>query len=53
VALSRQVVDFIRLNLLDDTDQVGRICQIPVVKGKASIFLKRILIKVVDSGGVE
>ena len=45
MALSRQVVNFIRLNLLDDADQVVRIGQIAVMKGKASIFFVGIMME--------
>jgi hypothetical protein len=45
VALSRQVVDFIRLTVLNDAYQVGRIGQIPLMKGKASIFFVGIIME--------
>ena len=38
MALRREVVDLVRLHLLDDADQVGRIGQVAVVQDEAGIL---------------
>ena len=53
MALGTQVIDFIRLDLLDDPDQIGGIGQIAVVHKKAHILFVWIVVKVVHPGGVE
>ena len=53
MALSRQVVDLVGLNLLDDPNEVGGIREIPIVQFEAQVPFVRILIKMVDSIGVE
>ena len=53
VALRREVVDLVGANLLDDADQVGRIGQVTIVKVKAGTPGVRILIEMIDTGGVE
>ena len=53
MALSAEVVDLIGLHLLNDSLQVAAVAQIAVVQRQAWIQLVRILIKVIDSGGVE
>ena len=52
MALGTQVVDLIRLHLLDDPDQVGAVRQIAVVQGEPLIKLVRVLIQAVDPAGV-
>ena len=49
----REVVDFVRLHLLDNPDQVGRIGQVPVMQDKIAMFYMGILVKVIDAIGVE
>ena len=44
VALSRQVIDFIGLNFLDDANQIGGIGQVTVMHEKAYVCLMRIFI---------
>ena len=44
MALSTKVVDLIRHHLLDDSNQVGAVGEVAVVKDKAGIALVRILI---------
>ena len=51
--LGREIVDFIRLDLLDDADEVGRIGQVAVVEDQITIFNMRILIKMVDAVGIK
>jgi hypothetical protein len=53
VALGAQVVDLIGLHLLDDPDQVGAVCEVTVVEHQARIALMRVLVEVIDPGGVE
>ena len=53
MALRGQVVDLVRLDGLDDPDQVGCIRQIAVVQNKAQGGLTGVLIEVVYAIGVE
>ena len=53
VALGGQVVDFVRLHLLDDTDQAGGIGQIPMMQNELAIRFMGILIQVVNPVGIE
>ena len=53
VALRREVVDLVRLHLLHDADQVGRVGQVAVVQSHAYVALVRVLVQVVDAVGVE
>jgi hypothetical protein len=48
-----KIIDFIRLDLLDDADDIGGISQITVVKCKTHIALVLILVKVINSLSVE
>jgi hypothetical protein len=49
----RQIVDLIRLNLLDDANEVGGIRQVTVVHEKARLMFVRIDVQVVDTCGIE
>ena len=53
MALGRQVVDLVRLYLLDDADQVGGVGQVAVVQHEALVGLVRVLVQVVDAVGIE
>ena len=53
VAHRREVVDLVRLHLLDDADQVGRIGEVAVVQDEALVVDVRVLVEVVDAVGVE
>jgi hypothetical protein len=53
MGLGCQVVYFIRLNLLDDSDQVGGIGQIAVMHDEPAVRLMGILIQVIYTVGVE
>src|SRR5665213_56978 len=53
VALRREVVDLVRLDLLDNADQVAGVGQITVVEVQAHTALVRILIQMVNAFGVE
>jgi hypothetical protein len=47
MALGSKVVDFVRLDLLEDAYQVGGVCQIPVMEDKISVFHMGVLVEVV------
>jgi hypothetical protein len=49
MGLGCQVVYFIRLNLLDNSDQVGGIGQITVMHDEPAVLLMRILIQMIYS----
>ena len=53
MALRGQIVDLVRLRLLHDADQVGRIGHVAIVRDEPQIFLVRILIHVLDAASVE
>ena len=53
VALGTKVVDLIRLNLLDDPDQVAAIGEVSVMQNQLWVLFVRVLIEVVDAAGVE
>jgi hypothetical protein len=53
VAHRREVVDLVRLHLLDDPDQVRRIREVAVVQHEALMIDVRVLVEVVDAVGVE
>ena len=53
MALRGEIIDLVRLGLLHDTDQVGRVGHVAVVQNKAHICIVRVLIKMIDTAGVE
>ena len=53
MALRAEVVDLIGLHLLNDLLQVAAVAQVAVVQRQAWIQLVRILIEVINPGGVE
>jgi hypothetical protein len=53
MALCGQVIDLVRLHLLNDPNQVRRIRQISVVQLETNVFLVRILVQVIDAIGIE
>ena len=53
MALGGQVVDLVRLHLLDDADQAGAVGQVPVVQDEPLLGFVRILVEVIDAVGVE
>jgi hypothetical protein len=53
VGLGGQIVDLVRLDLLDDADQVGRVGQVPVVQEKPATLLVRVLVEVIHAIRVE
>ena len=53
MALRRQVVDLVRLYLLDYADQVGGVGQISIVEDEILVCYMGILIEVIDAIGIE
>jgi len=53
VALRGEVVEFVRLHLLENADQVSGVGQVAVVQDEASVGGVRILVEVIDALGVE
>jgi hypothetical protein len=51
--LGGQVVDLVWLYLLENTDEIGGVGEIPIMKDHISVLLVRILIEVVDPIGIE
>jgi hypothetical protein len=49
VRLGGEVVDFIRLRLLDDANEIGRVGHVTEVENELRIFDVRIFIKVFDT----
>ena len=53
MALRAEVVDFVRLGLLDDADQIAGVAEITVVQLELGVGDVGILINIVDALGVE
>ena len=53
VALRAEVVDLVRLEFVDQFDQIDRVGQVAVVKEKLHAIDVRILVQVIDAIGVE
>ncbi len=53
MTLGSQIVDLIRLHLLDDPDQVGGIGKIAIMENKTAAMIVGILIEMIDAVGVE
>ena len=53
VRLRREIVDLVRLRLLDDANDVGRVGHIPVVQMERHAFLVRIVNELVDAFRIE
>src|SRR5208337_1603985 len=53
MTLSPQIIDFVGLHRLYDTDQTVCVGQISVVQAKANIGIMRILVEMVDARGIE
>jgi hypothetical protein len=53
MALRSQVVNLVRLHLLDDSNEIRRIREISIVQLETHVSLVRVLIKVIDAIGVE
>jgi hypothetical protein len=48
MALWRQVVDLIRLHLLDNADEIGEICHVAIMQSEAAVGGMRVLIEVIS-----
>ncbi len=48
MALRRQMIDFIRLNSIEELDEIGRIGDIPVVQKQPHSVDVRILVEMID-----
>ena len=53
MTLGRQIVDFVRLNFLDNTDQICGIGKITVVQFESHILLMGILIEMINPIGIK
>ena len=53
MALRRQVVELVGLHLLHDVDEAGGVGEVAVVQDELLMLDVRILVEVVDAGGVE
>ena len=53
MALRGQVVDFVRLYLLHNADQIGGVGQIAIVQNEAAIGRMRVLVQMVNAAGIE
>ena len=53
MTLRGQVVDLVRLHLLDDADQAGGIGEIAVMQHEAAVLGMRILVEMIDAVRVE
>ena len=53
MALRGKIIDLFRLDLLDDSNQVGRIRKVTVVQAKLDALLVRILVEMIDAIRVE
>ncbi len=53
MALSGEIIDFIRLHLLDNAHEAAGIRHITIVKDKLTFLDVRILIKMIDAIGIE
>ena len=51
--LGGKVEDFVRLNLLDDTDQVGRVGKVTIMENEVAMSNGWILLEKVDAVGAE
>ena len=51
--LRREIVDLVRLGLLHDADDIGRVGHVAIVQMEAKSLLMRIMDEVVDAGGIE
>ena len=48
-----EVVDLIRLHLLDDPNQIGAVGEVAVMKHQARVTFVGILVEMIDPAGVE
>ena len=53
MALGGEIVDFGRLHLLDDADQVGAVGEVAIMELEADVGLVQVAVEVIDPSGVE
>ena len=53
VALRRKVIDLVRLNFLDQANEVGGVREIAEMEKELDAFLMRIRIQMIDAAGIE
>ena len=53
VRLGGEIIDFVGLRLLHDADDVGGVGHVAIFRSKATPFLVRIVIEMIDPRGVE
>ena len=53
VTLRGEIVDLVRLHLLDDADQAGGIGEVAVMQDEAPPSFVRVLIEMIDTIGIE
>ena len=53
MTLGAEVINLIRLHLLDDPNQIGAVCEVAVVKHQARSIFVRVLIEMIDPAGIE
>ena len=53
MTLRRKIVDLVRLNLVDQLDEIGAVAEITIVEKQLHPIDVRILVEMVDSLGVE
>ena len=53
MAHRREVINFVWLNLLDNSDQIGRVGQVAVMQFEFGIINMRVLIQVINPVGVK
>ena len=51
--LGGQIIDFVRLGFLHDTDEIGRICHVAVVQINTHGFFVGVLVEVVDTARIK
>ena len=53
MGLCRKIIEFIRLSFLNDADQVGGVCEVPVMENEISLINVGILIKMIHPARIE
>ena len=53
MTLSTEVIDLIRLHLLDDPDQIGTVSEITVMEHQPRVTLMWVLVEMIDPAGVK
>ena len=53
MALRAQVVDLIRLNVLNNFDEIAAICEVSIVENEILIFRVGILVKMINATRIE